>query len=648
MSSDGSLYVIKLGSSTIVNHPQIFEEINDIVKRGSRVLLVAGGAEAIKQKYESISRPMPFLTLPSGDEVRYCSPEEMPYICEAYHDNILSRISNHLKEYGLSVYAQLGGDHGLVLGEKAKPLKAIRDGKKIIVRDSLFGQFVSSRATFLKAALVNFDVVCVTPPIWDPELNTYINIDADVLAAHLAVDLEAHHLRFVTGTAGLLQDIQNPHSTIPDVYADDELSSVEGRMKQKVRAARLAVQQGACDVNISGPHTLNTGNKTWFWNVESDLGDFDLLNKVVRIPSVSQDEHELAQYLLDSIRYPSVSGNIDEAGNIVFRKGNGPHTLLLLGHIDTVPHVWPVRTDSSGVTGRGVVDAKGCFVNFIHMLEKVDVPEHGSLLVIGAVEEEISSSKGAFYIRDHYVADAVIIGEPSGEESLTLGYYGLFKLHITIHRAQEHTAAKDSVSVIDELYSIAGEIRHRVREVDPQSLSSLIDIEHRNEKGTREKRGDKLIVRAMPVKSIELQISGICDVVEFIKDDHGVEIVGAEGKYIAYPIEYKRGKPKTNESDILQLAAQAICLEEMLLCDIPVGYMFYDEIKHRVEVSLTADLKDRVRSTVKEMQDYYRRRYTPKVKTGPFCQNCSLHHICLPKLMNKRTVKSYMEGKVSE
>lgn len=489
MSSDGSLYVIKLGSSTIVNHPEIFEEIHDIVKRGSRLLLVAGGAEAIKQKYESISRSMPFLILPSGDEVRYCSPEEMPYICAAYHDNILSRITKHLKEYGLSVYAQLGGDHGLVLGVKAKPLKAIRDGKKIIVRDSLFGQFASSRAAFLKAALASFDVVCVTPPIWDLELDSYINIDADVLAAHLAVDLEAHHLRFVTGTAGLLQDIQDSHSTIPDVYADDELNSVEGRMKQKVRAARLAVQQGVCDVSITGPHTLNKGGKTWFWNVESDLSDLDLLNKVVRIPSVSQDEHELAQYLLDSIRYPSVSGNIDEAGNIVFRKGNGPHTLLLLGHIDTVPHVWPVRTDSSGVRGRGVVDAKGCFVNFIHMLEEVDVPEHGSLLVIGAVEEEISSSKGAFFIRDHYSADAVIIGEPSGEESLTLGYYGLFKLHITIHRAQEHTAAKDSVSVIDELYSIVGEIRHRVREIDPQSLSSLIDIEHQNEKGFLTVRG---------------------------------------------------------------------------------------------------------------------------------------------------------------
>jgi acetylornithine deacetylase len=481
--SGGSLYVIKLGSSTIVNHPQIFGEIDRIVKRGNRVLLVAGGAEAIQQKYESISRPMPFLTLPSGDEVRYCSREEMPFICAAYHENILSVIHKQLKGYGLSLYAQLGGDQGVVYGQKAKPIKAFRDGKRVVVRDSLFGRFVGSHTVFLKSALEAFDVVTLTPPIWDPELDAYINIDADVLAAHLAVELEAHHLRFVTGTAGLLQYIQDPHSTIPDVYTNDELSSVQGRMKQKVRAANIAIQGGICDVSITGPHTLEEGGKTWFWNMERELGAFELLNKVARIPSVSEDEHELARYLLDFVKYSSVEGKLDDVGNIVFRKGNGPHTLLLLGHIDTVPYVWPVHTDSRGLTGRGIVDAKGCFVNFIHMLDDVEVPEQGSLLVIGAVEEEISSSKGAYFVRDHYRADAVIIGEPSGEDSLTLGYFGLFKLRITIHRAQEHTAAKDTVSVIDELYNVVSDIRERVRDIDPQSLYSLIDIDHRNDRG---------------------------------------------------------------------------------------------------------------------------------------------------------------------
>ncbi|KZS47149.1 CRISPR-associated protein Cas4 [Paenibacillus glucanolyticus] len=164
----------------------------------------------------------------------------------------------------------------------------------------------------------------------------------------------------------------------------------------------------------------------------------------------------------------------------------------------------------------------------------------------------------------------------------------------------------------------------------------------------REKRGDKLTVRGMPVKSEELQITGICDVVEFIRDDDGVSIHGAEGHYLAYPVEYKRGKPKVSDADVLQLAAQALCLEEMLLCRMTTGFLFYNEIKHRVEVPLTTEIKDKVKSIVAEMHDYHRRKHTPKVKTGSFCRSCSLHAICIPEIMNKRTVRSYLEGKIRE
>jgi CRISPR-associated exonuclease Cas4 len=164
----------------------------------------------------------------------------------------------------------------------------------------------------------------------------------------------------------------------------------------------------------------------------------------------------------------------------------------------------------------------------------------------------------------------------------------------------------------------------------------------------REKRGDKLIVRAMPVKSRELRVTGICDVVEFIKVKNGVEIIGAEGKYAVFPIEYKRGKPKKDDSDILQVTAQAMCLEEMFLCEVEYGYMFYNEIKHRVEVPITSEIKNRVRLIFNEMYDFYQRKHTPKVKAGSFCKSCSLQNICLPELMNKRSVKSYIDGKIFE
>jgi len=164
----------------------------------------------------------------------------------------------------------------------------------------------------------------------------------------------------------------------------------------------------------------------------------------------------------------------------------------------------------------------------------------------------------------------------------------------------------------------------------------------------REKRGEKLIVRAMPIQSRELQISGICDVVEFTRDPDGVEINGAEGKYAACPVEYKRGKPKKNDADILQLTAQVMCLEEMLLCEIPAAYLFYNEIKQRVEVPIRTREREKTKDIVAEMNDYYRRRHTPKVKTGAFCKKCSLQHICLPELLTKRKVSSYIERLIKE
>ena len=96
-----------------------------------------------------------------------------------------------------------------------------------------------------------------------------------------------------------------------------------------------------------------------------------------------------------------------------------------------------------------------------------------------------------------------------------------------------------------------------------------------HDKGRIEKRGDLLITRGLPIKSAQLGMSGICDVVEFHKSAEGVSLASYEGLWQPYPVEYKKGLPKLNEADELQLCGQAICLEEMLLCRIPGGSLFY-------------------------------------------------------------------------
>ncbi len=164
-----------------------------------------------------------------------------------------------------------------------------------------------------------------------------------------------------------------------------------------------------------------------------------------------------------------------------------------------------------------------------------------------------------------------------------------------------------------------------------------------------EKRKDVIISRGMPVFSTSLGVSGICDIVEFQRDDKkGISLYGREGKYLVYPVEYKKGQPKEDEADILQVVAQAICLEEMLGCEISKGYLYYGEIRRRIEVSLEEVMRQQVRDAFEEMHRYYEQRYTPKVKRTKACNACSLKEICIPKLMKNRSAKEYISRRIGE
>lgn len=164
----------------------------------------------------------------------------------------------------------------------------------------------------------------------------------------------------------------------------------------------------------------------------------------------------------------------------------------------------------------------------------------------------------------------------------------------------------------------------------------------------REMRGNLLIVRGMRVSSRTLGVSGICDVVEFHRCEEGVALVGHEGKWRPHPVEYKRGKPKIVDADRLQLCCQAICLEEMLACEVPEGDLFYGEPRRREHVVLTSALRESVVRHLLEMHDYRRRGHTPKVRTGAFCQECSLKELCIPRLCKNRSAKQYVTKMLSE
>lgn len=163
-----------------------------------------------------------------------------------------------------------------------------------------------------------------------------------------------------------------------------------------------------------------------------------------------------------------------------------------------------------------------------------------------------------------------------------------------------------------------------------------------------EKRGNVIVVRAMPVHSRKMGVSGECDVVEFHKSDKGAHINGREGVYMPVPVEYKRGEPKSDNIDILQLAAQALCLEEMLCTDINYGYIYYGETRHRLKVDFDDEIRNEVVKLFEEMHLYYRRGYTPKVKISKKCNACSLKDLCVPVLNKNKSVAEYIDKFISE
>ena len=167
----------------------------------------------------------------------------------------------------------------------------------------------------------------------------------------------------------------------------------------------------------------------------------ELLRKMVAIPSPSYHEQELAEFLVTTLRELGFTARTDQAGNVIGEithgDGDGP-TVMLLGHMDTVPGDVPLRTEAGRVYGRGAVDAKGPLAAMICAAQRA-TDFTGRIVVVGAVEEETDLSRGATKVRETLPKpDALIIGEPSGWSTVVLGYKGKLDLRYTVECEPTH------------------------------------------------------------------------------------------------------------------------------------------------------------------------------------------------------------------
>ncbi len=143
----------------------------------------------------------------------------------------------------------------------------------------------------------------------------------------------------------------------------------------------------------------------------------------------------------------------------------------------------------------------------------------------------------------------------------------------------------------------------------------------------KESRGKIRIEYGVPMRSLRLGLIGKADVVEFHKRD--------DGTWIPFPVEYKRGKPKIDNCDKVQLCAQAICLEEMLNIEIREGALFYGQTRRREDVAFDKALRAETEEAAKKVHELIESGITPKAEYSKKCKKCSLLNLCLPKVSGK-------------
>lgn len=165
-----------------------------------------------------------------------------------------------------------------------------------------------------------------------------------------------------------------------------------------------------------------------------------------------------------------------------------------------------------------------------------------------------------------------------------------------------------------------------------------------------ESRGDILITRSVPLSSQLLRLYGVADMIVFhAVEAGGVSLTGRKGNWQPVPVEYKRGKPKKDVIDEVQLCAQAICLEEMLGIDISYGYIFYGETRRRTKIILGDTLRESVEHLAQQMHELFEQSITPKPAAGKRCKLCSILDICLPVLDKKQAgVEGYIAKYLNE
>ena len=248
--------VIKLGGSEGIDHERF---LADLARLTDPFILVHGANVELDGLMRAMGVEPRLVTSSSGQVSRYTDRETMDLFLMAYCGKVNKRIVETLQRQGRNAVGLSGLDAGIVRGRRKPRIRIVENGKSKILDGDFAGSIEEIDTRLVRMLLAEGYVPVLTPPAISHE-GEAINVDGDKLAMELAVAVGAPRLLVFSNTAGLLERLHDPTSTIAEIdldHLDEFLALAQGRMKKKVLAAADAVRRGIGEVILADANQPN-------------------------------------------------------------------------------------------------------------------------------------------------------------------------------------------------------------------------------------------------------------------------------------------------------------------------------------------------------------------------------------------------------
>lgn len=249
-SHTNEYFIVKVGGSAGINYDLVCDDIAALVKEGRKLVLVHGGSDETNKISTQLGKPPRILTSPQGYTSRYTDAETMDIFAMVYAGKMNTRIVERLQKRGVNALGLSGLDGRLLQGPRKASVRAVVDGKQVLVRDDFTGKVEKVNAALLALLIENGYTPIVSPPACSND-GEAINVDGDRAAAMIASALSAKQLIILSNVPGLLRNFPDESSLIPRIKfgeLEQALSFAEGRMKKKVLGASEALAAGVAQV----------------------------------------------------------------------------------------------------------------------------------------------------------------------------------------------------------------------------------------------------------------------------------------------------------------------------------------------------------------------------------------------------------------